>query len=143
MNVPRRPLHGYRRNLACRRLYLALAYVCIGFAAAGVVLPGLPVTPFLLVAAWAAGRSSPRLQRWLYASPHFGPVLRHWREQRAVSRRAKLLAVVLLSVSWVLLLGRSDGLLVPALTGAFFIGMAGYLVSRPSPVVIEKESVRD
>jgi uncharacterized membrane protein YbaN (DUF454 family) len=113
--------------------YLILAYGCIGLGAVGVVVPGLPTTPFLLVAAWAANRGSERLHRRLYEHRQFGPLLRNWQEQRAVPRRAKWVAVLLLVLSWVILAWRSDGPLLPSITGVFFLAVAGFLISRPVP----------
>ncbi|SRR5690554_363580 len=119
--------------------YLLVAYSCVGLAAVGVVLPGLPTTPFLLVAAWAAGRGSQRLYRWLYTHRHFGPPLRHWQEQRAVSTRAKFTALALLVLSWLLLTVRSETLLIPVISGLFFAAVAGFLMSRPQPRASEDD----
>ncbi|MEA3251843.1 MAG: YbaN family protein [Pseudomonadota bacterium] len=115
-----------------RRLaYLCLAYGCVGLGAAGIVLPLLPTTPFLLVAAWAAPKGSARLDEWLHRHPYFGPPLRAWREQRAVPKRAKWLACLLLLVSWLILLSTSDSAKVPLITGLLFSCVAIFLVTRP------------
>ena len=75
-----------------RLVYRCLALACIGLGAIGAVLPLLPTTPFLLVAAWAAPKGSPRLAAWLWEHPYLSPPLVAWRDQRAVPRRAKWLA---------------------------------------------------
>lgn len=119
--------------------YLVLAYSCVGLGSAGVVLPGLPTTPFLLVAVWAASRGSEKLHRQLYEHRHFGPLLRHWQTQRAVPRRAKWVAVLLLALSWSVLAWRSAGPLPPLITGVFFLAVAGFLISRPEPRELDEE----
>ncbi len=73
-----------------------IASLALVLGAAGVVVPGLPTVPFLLVAAWAGGRGWPALEARLLAHPRHGPVIRSWRERRAIPRRAKWLATVLI-----------------------------------------------
>lgn len=80
---------------------LALTSLAVGLV--GVFVPVLPTVPFVLLAAWAAGRGWPRLEAWLLSHPHFGHSIRHWREHGAVSRRAKLFAVSSMAASAVLL----------------------------------------
>jgi uncharacterized membrane protein YbaN (DUF454 family) len=65
-----------------------------------VVLPVLPTTPFLLLAAACLARSSPRLHRWLLGHPVFGPPIRNWEENGAISRSAKRLAVGSMAAVW-------------------------------------------
>ncbi|GAB2716279.1 YbaN family protein [Halomonas garicola] len=109
----------------------ALAYLCIGLGAAGIVLPLLPTTPFLLLALWAATKGSPRLVNWLLYHPRFGPYLYAWREQRAIPPRAKLTAYALLAFSFVTLwLGGASLWLLVALA-LFFTGVAIFIATRP------------
>ena len=68
-------------------LWTLLAYVCIALALLGLVVPGLPTTPFVLVAAWAASRGSARLHAWLHEHPRLGPPLNDWEQQGAVTTR--------------------------------------------------------
>ena len=60
----------------------------------GVVLPLLPTTPFVLVAAIAFANSSERLHDWLLAHRVFGPLIDNWRRYGAISRRAKALSIL-------------------------------------------------
>ncbi|WP_225782898.1 YbaN family protein [Xenophilus sp. Marseille-Q4582] len=77
-----------------RVLLQTLAVVALVLAVLGVILPGLPTTPFVLLAAWAAARSSPRLAAWLGRHRLFGPMIRDWQAGGRVSRRAKWSATV-------------------------------------------------
>lgn len=116
-----------------RRAWLALAYSCVGVGATGVVVPLLPTTPFLLLAVYAAGRSSPRLRWRLYRHPRYGPALRAWQRQRAIPARAKWIAVGLISASWLTLwlLGSAPALLLGL--ALFFMVILTFILSRPSP----------
>lgn len=87
-----------------RWLWLLLAYLSIGMAMLGVLLPGLPTTEFVLLAAWAASRSSPRLAAWLDNHRLFGPLLRDWRNGGVITRRRKLLASLSMLVALSILL---------------------------------------
>jgi len=87
------------RNRAVRVLYRILAALSLCLAVIGVFLPGLPTTVFVLAAAWAAARSSPRLHLWLQQHPVFGPLLLNWENGRRVSRRAKRTAALVMSLS--------------------------------------------
>lgn len=79
-----------------RLLWLSLGLIALALAIAGVVLPILPTTPFLLVAAFAFARSSPRLHAWLLHHRTFGPVIETWQQHGAIPRRAKKLAVAMI-----------------------------------------------
>ncbi len=113
--------------------FALLAYLFTGLALAGVALPGLPTVPFLLVAAWAASRGSERLRRWLETHRHFGPLLHCWEKERAVPRRAKQMAVLLLAFSWSGIVWHSNGPLIPLAMALLFTAIATYIVTRPPP----------
>ena len=74
----------------------------VGLAILGVVLPILPTTPFLLVAAACFAKSSPRLQKKLLANKTFGPLINEWQQHRSIPRKAKQVALltIILSVVW-------------------------------------------
>lgn len=83
-----------------RHLYLAIAWLCVLLALIGALLPLMPTTIFLLGAAWAFSRSSPRWHKWLREHAHFGESVRAWEEHRAMPRRAKRMAFIALAVSF-------------------------------------------
>ena len=87
-----------------RWLLLTLAWASVGLAVLGVFLPVLPTVPFLLLAAWAAARSSPRLSQWLEQHPRFGPLIADWRRSGVVRRRSKWTASAMMAASAVVIL---------------------------------------
>lgn len=118
--------------MPARYAYLALAYGCAGCGVVGVFVPLLPTTPFLLVAVWAAARSSPRLRWWLYRHPRYGPPIRAWQRHRAIPVRARAMACGLLLLSWaVLWLLGTDARILAGVT-IFFLVVAAFVLSRPS-----------
>lgn len=85
-----------------RMLTFMAGCLSTGLGALGVLLPLLPTTPFLLLAAACFAHSSPRSREWLLQAPHLGPVLKDYLEHRVVPARAKVLAILFLwpSVGW-------------------------------------------
>ena len=82
------------RSKIARVLFGLLAYVSLGIGLVAIVVPGLPTTEFILLAAWAATKSSPRLSAWLENHRLFGPILNNWRNGRIIARRAKVSATL-------------------------------------------------
>jgi uncharacterized membrane protein YbaN (DUF454 family) len=64
----------------------------------GVVLPLLPTTPFVLLAAACFARSSPRMHQWLLNNEVFGPILHSWEENKCISFGAKWLALSMMTI---------------------------------------------
>lgn len=116
-----------------RWAWLGLGHAAVGLGTVGAFLPLLPTTPFLLVAAWAYARSSPALRRRLHAHPRFGPSVRAWQTEGAISRRAKVASVVAMAASWTLAAFGEAGPLVLSLLGATLATVALYVVTRPEP----------
>ena len=90
--------------LPVRWLLKGFALVCLALGIVGIFLPGLPSTVFILMAAWAAARSSPPLYRWLWHHRLFGPMLRDWSRGGQVSRRSKWAATTMMAASAAILL---------------------------------------
>ncbi len=78
-----------------RMFWTGIGSACLALGVIGIVLPILPTTPFVLLAAFAFARGSPRLRHWLETDPRFGPPIRDWERHGAIAPRAKRLAAAL------------------------------------------------
>ena len=76
-----------------RMVYRVLGYIAVALGAIGAFLPIMPTVPFLLLAVYFFARSSPELEQKILDHPHWGPQVLDWRERRAISRRAKTMAI--------------------------------------------------
>jgi uncharacterized membrane protein YbaN (DUF454 family) len=112
---------------------LLLAYFFLALAIIGVVLPGLPTVPFLILTDWFSARGSDRLHRWLYSHPHLGKLLIDWEQQGAISRSSKVMAFLLLILSWGIMYTRIDDISVVTGLAVLFISIMVFLISRPEP----------
>jgi len=81
---------------AHKSLFTICGLVALVLGIIGIVLPLLPTTPFILLAAFCFYRGSKRLHDWLESQPWLGKQLHLWREKRAVSKKVKTIALVYL-----------------------------------------------
>lgn len=86
-----------------RVLYGIGGSVALLLGVIGIFLPGLPTTPFILVAAACFAKASPRVHQWMLQHRLLGPILRNWEEHRSVTRGTKYVAII----SMVLMMGIS------------------------------------
>lgn len=123
--------------LAARWSPVRLAFLALGFGALalgiiGIVVPLLPTTPFLILAAAAFARSSPRLEAWLLAHPRLGPGLRAWRARRAIPRPAKWASALGMGAGYGIFLATSSPPMPLALGVALaFAAISAWIWTRP------------
>ena len=93
------------------KLLIVLGHICVGLGAIGIVLPLIPTTPFLLLAAACYARGSERFYNWLLNNKYFGSYIRDYREGRGIPLKAKITAIILIWVT----IGLSAVFFVPLL----------------------------
>lgn len=81
-----------------RVLWLLAGATSLALGIVGIVVPLLPTTPFVLLAAACFSRGSVRCERWLLSHRTFGPMVRDWRAHRAIPRRARQLAFAMMAL---------------------------------------------
>ena len=117
-----------------RLVYLSLAGVSFGLAGLGVVVPGLPTVPFLLLTSYYLVRSSPRLNARLLRSRTFGPMIRDWHEHHAMRPRVKAFSIgtMILVVTLTVIFG---GLSLPLLVIVLILMSVGTAMILGIPTI--------
>lgn len=116
-----------------RWLYAGLGFVSLGLGIAGVILPMMPGTIFLILALGLFARSSPKMERWMLEHPKIGPPLDDW-QKGTMRPRTKAVAIVTI---WLAIGGSAvivDQLWWRWSAAALVLGLTAYLATRPAPV---------
>lgn len=117
--------------LVTRWALLVLALLSLALGVIGIFVPVLPTVPFVLLSAWAAARSSPRLLAWLESHTSFGPMLVEWRRGGVVRRRAKWTATAVMGGSAAFMLVMVPTRWVALLAIGCMAGVLAWLWRRP------------
>lgn len=117
---------------------LVVIFVILGFI--GALLPGMPTTVFLILAAWAASKGWPQMDAWLLNHPKYGATLRAWRENGTVPRKAKWFASIMMLISAIIMLFTNAPLLVKVFTDLTMLSVLTWLWLRPEP---SNESIKE
>ena len=121
---------------------MALGLACVGLGVVGVFLPVMPSTIFFIIALWAFSRSSIRLHQWLYNHPYFGDGVRAWHDHKVIPVRAKILAVTLISASFIFVMAFvAETWVLPAVMAAILIPVIVFIVTRPHDLVAARGDV--
>ena len=118
-----------------RPFFLTLGYVSLGLGVIGLLLPVLPTTPFILLAAFAFSKSSEKLHGWLLSHKLYGPLITNWQRHGVIRPRAKWTSVSLI----VILAGPSIYLLsapvyAKVLLFAICACVVCFIVTRPGAI---------
>ena len=121
------------RHSVVRWVFLLLGSIFFALGIIGVVLPVLPTTPFILLAAGCWARGSKRFYHWLINHKYFGKIVRDWEARRAVPRYAKWLACIMMGLSVAMLFYRlpDSKLWLAWVTAAICTGVGVYLWRLP------------
>jgi len=79
-----------------RVFFIVLGILSVILAALGVLLPGLPATPFLLLASYSFARSSKRMHDWLVNNRIFGPILSDFLDRKGIRLHIKIISILMM-----------------------------------------------
>ncbi|MDH5749389.1 MAG: YbaN family protein [Rhodospirillales bacterium] len=123
------------RGCSARWALLAFGWVNVCLGLIGIVVPGMPTTVFMIVAFWAFAKSSERFKNWLWNHPRFGASIQAWHEHRVIPLRAKILAVAMMSASFLIVtVFIAEDWVLPSLLALVMIPVCAYLLSRNSTI---------
>lgn len=84
-----------------RVFFFSLGITLLGAGAAGVFIPLLPTTPFVLASFFCFGKSSKRAERWISNNRYFGSYIENYKAKKGVSLDVKLKSIAFL---WLMLI---------------------------------------
>lgn len=87
------------RSRLARAVWFCTGWLAVALGGIGVVVPGLPTTGFMILAAACFARSSPRFERWVLNLPGVGPAVADYRSGLGMPRRAKKAAVSMMAIA--------------------------------------------
>ena len=120
-----------------RIILLSLGFLCVGLAFIGIFIPGIPTTPFLIVALWAFAQSSKKFHAWLLNHKRFGTVLRNWESHKVVPIKAKITMVILQITAVAMIQYSLNNIFITIGLAVLLLCVASYVISLPSKVINE------
>ena len=120
------------RSKTARAVWTGLGLLALAIGAIGVILPLLPTTPLVILAAFCFSKSSPRLRSWLLTHRIFGPLIRDWEATGAIAPRYKAIACCAMALAFGLSLALGLRPLILTIQALCLVGSALYILSRPN-----------
>ncbi|MAT01817.1 MAG: hypothetical protein CL421_01995 [Acidimicrobiaceae bacterium] len=90
------------KSTVLRYLLLVIGFIFVAVGFIGVLVPGLPTTVFMIMAAWCFAKSSPRFERWVLQLPGIGKFVQDHRSGLGMPRKSKIIAITMMSLAVVL-----------------------------------------
>lgn len=118
-------------------MFFGFGWLNVALGLIGIVVPGMPTTVFLIVAAWAFSKSSERFRLWLWNHPKLGSPVRNWHEHRVIPYKAKILASGMMLLSFVIVVALADDMVLPLIMLIVMVPAAFYVNTRAGEVPVE------
>jgi uncharacterized membrane protein YbaN (DUF454 family) len=115
-----------------RAFWVIVGTLFLAIGALGLILPVLPTTIFVLLAAFAYAKGSPELRAWLDNNRTFGPMIAEWEAHGAIAPRYKAIAVGMMAAVFGVSIAASLSVTILIVQAACMSLAAAYILTRPS-----------
>ena len=122
---------------------MAFGFFCVGMAYVGFVVPGIPFSIFLVMAAWAFAKSSKRMHDWLYNHKWFGPFLTNWTQKKVFPTKGKYAMVLVMASSLAFLWFSTENIKAVMWSGGFMALVALWAWRYPGSVEEQERRVKE
>ena len=124
-----------------KKLWLVAGFLCLGMAYVGVVVPGIPFSIFLVMAAYCFSKSSKRMHDWLYNHKYFGPFLTNWVQKKVFPTKGIYLMIIVMASSLAFLWFTTENIKAALWSGGFMALVAIWAWRYPGSVSEQERRV--
>ena len=117
-----------------KTLWLGAGFMCLGMAYIGVIVPGIPFSIFLVMAAYCFSKSSERMHKWIYNHKYFGPFLTNWTQKQVFPTKGKYAMLLVMASSLAFLWFTTENIKAALWSGGFMALVAAWAWRFPGSV---------
>jgi uncharacterized membrane protein YbaN (DUF454 family) len=123
-------------------IYIVLGSLFVALGVVGIVVPGLPTTPFLLLASGCFLKSSKRLHDWLINHKLLSKYIRSFQQSRRNPKRIKIFAITMM---WTMICGSCYFFIESVLINILLIvcGVAGSILILFFEIFFNKNNIHN
>ncbi|MCF2904677.1 YbaN family protein [Octadecabacter sp. CECT 8868] len=119
-------------NTLGRAIWFVVGALALLLGVIGIVLPILPTTPFVILAAFAFAKGSPTIAKFLENHTIFGPIIAEWRAHGAIAKRYKVFAHLMMLAGLLLTVVLKIAPIILAIQVICMACASLYILTRPS-----------
>lgn len=113
-------------------IYLVAGYTALLLGALGVVLPLLPTTPFVLLAAWLFAKGSPRAHQWIKSNHWTGKIISNYVEGKGMTFVEKIVTLLTLAVALTIGMVISTSTHLDIILVVVLLGVSWHILAQPT-----------
>lgn len=122
------------KNIIIKKVWLLFGIIFLGMAYIGLILPGIPFSIFLVMAAFAFSKSSDKMHNWIYNHKKFGPFLTNWKEYRVFPKKMKYVMILVMTSTLVFTYVTTGNIMAVVYSGSFMLLVAIWAWRYPSSI---------